>query len=60
MGYITYIIPILGLSALVYAFTKSLWINKQPSGTDKMVEISTYIREGAIAFLKTEYKVLIV
>lgn len=60
MGYITYIIPILGLSALVYAFAKSLWINKQPSGTDKMVEISTYIREGAIAFLKTEYKVLIV
>jgi len=60
MGYITYIIPILGLSALVYAFTKSLWINKQPAGTDKMVEISTYIREGAIAFLKTEYKVLVV
>ena len=60
MGYITYIIPILGLSALVYAFTKSLWINKQPAGTDKMVEISTYIKEGAIAFLKTEYKVLVV
>ncbi len=60
MDSIIYIIPLLGLSALVYSFTKSLWINKQPAGTDKMVEIATYIKEGAIAFLKTEYKVLLI
>ncbi|MFC2134041.1 sodium-translocating pyrophosphatase [Bacteroidota bacterium] len=55
-----YIVPLLGLLALVYAAIKNRWIGKQDPGTDTMIEISNHIREGAIAFLKTEYKVLFI
>ena len=53
-----YIIPLLGLSALVFAFIKSRWISKQSTGTEKMAKISEHIHEGALEFLRTEYKVL--
>ncbi len=43
--------PVVGILALIFAFTKSRWISGQEVGTDKMREISTYIREGAMAFL---------
>jgi len=59
MESIIYIIPLLGLAALLYSSLKQVWISKQSSGTDKMVQISKHIRDGAIAFLKTEYKVLL-
>ncbi len=59
MESIIYLIPFLGLAALLYSYIKQKWINKQSSGTEAMVKISQYIREGAIAFLKTEYKVLL-
>ena len=58
MANIIYIIPIFGLIALFYSFMKSRWITKQSSGTEKMITISKHIQDGAIAFLKTEYKVL--
>lgn len=58
MENIIYFIPLLGIIALLYSSIKQSWINKQESGTEKMVQISKYIRDGAIAFLKTEYKVL--
>jgi K(+)-stimulated pyrophosphate-energized sodium pump len=58
MANIIYIIPIFGLIALIYSFLKSQWISKQSAGTDKMITISDHIRDGAIAFLKTEYRVL--
>lgn len=38
---------------------KSAWVNKQDTGTDRMKEIAKYIAEGAMAFLKAEYKVMI-
>ncbi len=60
MSAFIYVIPLLGLSALLYSYIKNRWIEKQSPGNEKMVEIATYIREGAIAFLKTEYKVLLV
>ncbi len=60
MKFLVYLIPFLGLLALVYSLFKNAWINKQPVGSDKMAEIAGHIREGAIAFLKTEYKVLLV
>jgi K(+)-stimulated pyrophosphate-energized sodium pump len=53
-----YIIPILGIIALIFALIKAKWVNKQDPGTEKMIEISGYVREGAMAFLKREYKVL--
>lgn len=58
MDWIIFTIPFMGLIALVYSFVKSKWIGKQSVGTPLMEEISGYIREGAIAFLKTEYKVI--
>jgi len=55
-----YIIPLLGVIALVFALFKANWVNRQDPGTEKMIEISGYVREGAMAFLKREYKVLAV
>lgn len=60
MDSLIYVIPVLGLLALLYSYTKSIWIDKQPVGTEKMEEIAGHIKEGAITFLKTEYKVLAV
>ncbi len=47
-----------GLLALLYAWYKTRWVYKQDAGTERMVEISTHIRDGAMAFLKREYSVL--
>ncbi len=55
-----YIIPLFGVLALLYTFWKSAWVAKQDAGTDKMKKISQYIAEGAMAFLKAEYRVLII
>jgi K(+)-stimulated pyrophosphate-energized sodium pump len=52
------IVPLLGLVALLFAFYKAVWVNKQDPGTEKMIEISGHVREGAMAFLKREYSVL--
>ena len=53
-----YLLPVLGIFGLVYVFWKSAWINKQAAGTDKMKQIGDRIAEGAMAFLKAEYRVL--
>lgn len=58
MQQLIYIIPFLGFLALIYSFFKNKWILKQDSGTNKMIEISKHIQDGATAFLRTEYKVL--
>ena len=47
-----------GLLALGFAFWKSLWVDKQDSGNERMLEIGAAIRVGAMAFLKREYFVL--
>ncbi|MBN2572027.1 MAG: sodium-translocating pyrophosphatase [Ignavibacteriales bacterium] len=59
MDYI-YFLPAFGILALIYSFLKSIWIKKQDAGDPNMVEISKHIRDGAITFLKTEYKVLFI
>jgi K(+)-stimulated pyrophosphate-energized sodium pump len=53
-----YFLPLLGVIALIFAFYKASWVNRQDPGTEKMIEISGYVREGAMAFLKREYKIL--
>ncbi|HUT77132.1 MAG TPA: sodium/proton-translocating pyrophosphatase, partial [Polyangia bacterium] len=53
-----YVAPIAGVLALAYAFFKAAAINKADAGTDKMKEIAGHIREGAMAFLGREYRVL--
>jgi K(+)-stimulated pyrophosphate-energized sodium pump len=52
------LIPIFGIVALLYTFVQSKWVSKQPAGNEKMKEISGYIADGAMAFLKAEYKIL--
>ena len=49
---------IAGIAALLFAAFKSSWINRQDQGTDVMKEIGQAVREGAMAFLAREYKVL--
>jgi len=53
-----YVIPVFGVLALLYTFWKSGWVSKQDVGTDKMAKIANHISEGAMSFLKAEYKVL--
>jgi K(+)-stimulated pyrophosphate-energized sodium pump len=53
-----YIVPALGVLGLIYMFIKSSWVNKQNAGDEKMQTISTAIAEGAMAFLKSEYRIL--
>src|SRR5688500_14497220 len=53
-----YLVPVMGLLGLLYTFWKFAWVSKQDAGTDRMKEISNYIAEGAMAFLKAEWKIL--
>ncbi|WP_082915379.1 sodium-translocating pyrophosphatase [Arachidicoccus ginsenosidimutans] len=58
MNCIFFIVPVLGLIGLLYTLIKSIWVSKQDAGNDRMKEIATYIADGAMAFLKSEYKIL--
>jgi K(+)-stimulated pyrophosphate-energized sodium pump len=60
MQNLVYYLPLFGLLGLLYVAWKSAWISKQDAGTDKMKKIASHIAEGAMAFLKAEYKVLII
>ncbi|MFO7677178.1 MAG: sodium-translocating pyrophosphatase [Thermoplasmatota archaeon] len=60
MSMINWLIPIGGLVALLFAAYLFFSIKKQSAGNEKMIELSNAIREGAMAFLNAEYKVLIV
>ena len=55
---IIYAIPAFGVLALLYTFWKSSWVSSQEIGTEKMGRIAKNIEDGAMAFLKAEYKVL--
>lgn len=60
MNPVIYVIPLFGVLALLFTYIRASWISKQEVGTDKMRKISEYISEGAMAFLKAEYRVLAV
>jgi len=49
-----------GVLAMLYAFWKTGWIRKQDQGTEKMERIGASISDGAMSFLKAEYRVLAV
>ena len=55
-----YLAPIVGVLALLFAFTLSNNIKKQDAGNQRMLEIASYIHEGAQAFLMAEYRILII
>lgn len=58
MDNLIYVIPAMGIVGLLYTFVKFKWVGKQDAGNDKMREISNYIAEGSMSFLKAEYKVM--
>lgn len=53
-----YLVPVFGIIALIYTFIQSSWVTKQNAGSEKMQEISGHIADGAMAFLKAEYKIM--
>ena len=50
--------PVMGVAALLFAWYKAGFVSRQDEGTDRMKEIASFIREGAMAFLRREYSVL--
>ncbi|QYH39292.1 sodium-translocating pyrophosphatase [Algoriphagus sp. NBT04N3] len=55
---VIYLVPALGILGLIVMAIKSAWVNKQETGDKNMVELAGYIADGAMAFLKAEWKVL--
>lgn len=53
-------VPVCAAIALVFAYGLAKWIGDMDSGTDRMKEISGYIHEGAMAFLRREYKTMVI
>lgn len=53
-----YSIPLLGLVGIIVMLIKSSWVNKQDAGDKNMQELAGYIADGAMAFLKAEWRVL--
>ncbi len=58
MSNIFYLIPAFGLIGLFYTVIRSAWVTKQDAGDARMTEIAGYISEGAMAFLRAEWRVL--
>ena len=58
MENLIYLVPMMGVVGLLYTLIKFRWVSKQDAGSERMKEISTYIAEGAMAFLKAEWKIL--
>lgn len=58
MDNILLIAPIVGVIALIFAFSKAKFVVNQDAGNDRMKEIASHIEDGAMAFLKREYKAL--
>ncbi len=54
------LLPLFGIAGLVYTFWKSAWIRKREPGTERMQKIAAAIEQGAMAFLRAEYRVLAV
>ncbi|MCH7525317.1 MAG: sodium-translocating pyrophosphatase [Bacteroidetes bacterium] len=51
-------LPAFGVLALIFVFLKNIWVTKQEQGDAKMTRIAKNIADGAMSFLKAEYKVL--
>ncbi|KAB1067903.1 sodium-translocating pyrophosphatase [Tamlana haliotis] len=58
MELIVKFLPVFGVLALAFVFIKSAWVTKQDQGNDKMKKIAKNIADGAMSFLRAEYKIL--
>ncbi|HQZ95242.1 MAG TPA: sodium-translocating pyrophosphatase [Pyrinomonadaceae bacterium] len=57
-SYVIYLVPALGVLGLIVMAIKSAWVSKQDAGDPNMQELAGYIADGAMAFLKAEWRVL--
>lgn len=57
---IIYLIPLVGVAALVFTYLRASWVTQQEVGDERMKRIAASVAEGAMAFLKAEYSVLLV
>ncbi|MCO7183874.1 sodium-translocating pyrophosphatase [Tenacibaculum sp. XPcli2-G] len=55
-----YVPIVLALLGLIFMYIKMVWVKKQDAGNDKMKSISKSIKEGALAFLAAEYRLLLI
>ena len=58
MELLVQLLPAFGVLALLFVIAKNMWISKQEVGSEKMTKIAKHIADGAMSFLKAEYKVL--
>ncbi|HRI61050.1 MAG TPA: sodium/proton-translocating pyrophosphatase, partial [Saprospiraceae bacterium] len=58
MSSLVYVLPFFGFVGLVYMFILQNWVTKQDAGDEKMQGIAKNIADGAMAFLKAEYRIL--
>jgi len=58
MESLVYILPVAGLVGLLYTFIRSSWVSRQEVGEQRLADIAKNIADGAMAFLKAEYRIL--
>ena len=58
MDLLVKLLPAFGALALLFVFIKNAWVSKQEVGEEKMARIAKNIADGAMSFLKAEYKIL--
>ncbi|MFN0014143.1 MAG: sodium-translocating pyrophosphatase [Saprospiraceae bacterium] len=58
MSSLVYLLPLFGVAGLLYMAVLQAWVKKQDAGDEKMRAIASHIADGAMAFLKAEYRVL--
>ncbi len=57
MDLIVTVLPAFGILALLFVLLKNMWVSKQEVGDAKMASIAKNIADGAMSFLKAEYKI---
>ena len=55
-----YLTPVVAVIALIFAYMRAAYVNKQDQGNDRMKAIGAWVADGAMAFLKQEYRVLVI
>ena len=58
MNYLFYLVPVASVTALLFAWIFFRGMLRESEGTVTMKEIAEYVREGAMAYLKQQYKVV--
>ncbi len=53
-------LPLFGILGLLFVYVKNTWVTKQDKGNEKMSKIAKHIADGAMSFLKAEYKILLI